>query len=156
LLRSLLLLSLVALPFGTFDAQTWRYRAAAIVAGEAPAGCVQCYELTACTIIRDAEAGDPWAVVTAGPGRRWHGSRTPGEEHLQAVDRMLDGGCAEYPACHFLGNERDLRYWRWAYPELVTEVTGYCNEHGCSMCVVKAPEPAFDCHVCITEKFVLY
>jgi len=156
LLRCAVLLSLVALPFAAFDTPAWRYRAASIVAGEAPTGCVQCYELTACQIIRDATAGNPWAVVTAGPGRRWHGSRTPGEEHLQAVARMLSSGCVEYRACRFLGNEGDLRYWRRAYPELVTEIAGYCNRAGCSMCVVRAPEPAFDCPVYIARGFVLY
>ena len=155
LLRSLLFLSLVTLPFGAFDTPVWRYRAAAIVTGEAPAGCVECYELTACQIIRDATAGNPWGVVTAGPGRRWHGSRTPGEEHLQAVDRMLDSGCDAYPPCRFLGNEGDLRYWRRAYPELVTEIAGYCNENGCSMCIVEEPELAFECPVCIARGFMI-
>jgi len=139
-----------------FDTPAWRYRAAAIVAGEAPAGCLECYELTACTIIRDAEAGNPWAVVTAGHGRRWHGSRAPSEEHLQAVARMLSSGCAEYPPCRFLGNERDLVYWRRAYPELVTEVVGYCNENGCSMCVVQVEERAPKLPVCNRKAYVLY
>ena len=106
LLKCAVLLSLVALPFAAFDTPTWRWRAAAIVAGEAPAGCVECYELTACQIIRDAETGDPWAVIVAGPGRRWHGSRTPSQEHLRAVNRMLSSGCSEYPPCRFPGNER--------------------------------------------------
>jgi len=150
------IVSLLLAAIGPFDTPAWRYRAAAIVAGEAPAGCVECYELTACTIIRDAEAGNPWAVVTAGPGRRWHGSRTPGEEHLQAVGRMLASGCAEYPPCRFLGNERDLVYWRRVHPELVTEVVGYCNENGCSMCVVQAEEPAPKLPVCNRMAYVLY
>jgi len=142
------IVSLLLAAIGPFDTPAWRYRAATIVAGEAPAGCVECYELTACTIIRDAEAGNPWAVVTAGPGRRWHGSRTPGEEHLQAVARMLGNGCTEYPPCRFLGNERDLVYWRRVHPELVTEVVGYCNENGCSMCVVQVEEPVPKLPVC--------
>ena len=156
LLRCAIVLALVTLPIAAFDTPTWRYRAATIVAGEAPAGCVECYELTACQIIRDAEAGNPWAVVTAGPGRRWHGSRTPGVEHLQAVNRMLSSGCGEYPPCIFLGNERDLAHWQCAYPALVTEVVGYCNENGCSMCVVQAPEPVPECAVCNARGYVLY
>lgn len=151
-----MIVSLLLAPFVAFDTPAWRYQAAAIVAGEAPAGCVECYELTACQVIRDAEAGNPWAIVTAGPGRRWHGSRTPGDEHLQAVERMLASGCVEYPPCRFLGNERDLVYWRRVYPELVTEVVGYCNEHGCSMCVVQVEEPAPKLPVCNAERYVLY
>jgi len=150
------IVSLLLAAIGPFDTPAWRYRAATIVAGEAPAGCVECYELTACTIIRDAEAGNPWAVVTAGPGRRWHGSRTPGEEHLQAVARMLGNGCTEYPPCRFLGNERDLVYWRRVHPELVTEVVGYCSENGCSMCVVQVEEPAPKLPVCNRMTYVLY
>jgi len=154
--RHLLTVAITLAAIGPFDAPAWRYQAAAIVAGEAPAGCVECYELTACQVIRDAEAGNPWAVVTAGPGRRWHGSRTPGEEHVRTVARMLQSGCAEYPPCRFLGNERDLVYWRRAYPELVTEVVGYCNENGCSMCVVRAEEQAPKLPVCIAGRNVLY
>jgi len=123
-----------------FDTPAWRYQAASIVAGEAPVGCVECYELTACQVIRDAEAGDPWPVVTAGPDRRWHGSQTPSAEHRQAVARMLGGGCDNYPACKFLGNERDLAYWRRVYPDSVREVVGFCNMAGCSFCVVKQSE----------------
>jgi len=156
LLRCAIVLSLVALSLAAFDTPAWRWRAAAIVAGEAPAGCVACYELTACQIIHDSEVGNPWAVVTAGPSRRWHGSRTPSEEHLQAVNRMLSSGCDAYPACRFLGNENDLGYWRRAYPELVTEVVGYCNENGCSICVVQMPEPPPGCPVCIARGYVLY
>ena len=140
MLRGLLLLSLVALPFGAFDTPAWRYRAASIVAGEAPADCVECYELTACQVIRDAEAGSPWAVVIAGPVRRWHGSRAPSAAHLQAVNRMLSSGCDEYPACRFLGNESDLRYWRRVYPGSVREVVGFCSMDGCSFCIVKQSE----------------
>ena len=146
-------LLLAALVLG-FDTPAWRYRAAAIVAGEASAGCVQCYELTACQVIRDAQAGNPWAVVTAGPDRRWHGSRTPGTEHRQAVARMLSSGCDAYPACRFLGSEGDLRYWRRVYPELVAQVVGYCNEHGCSMCVVQA-EPVPEHAVCNRGGYVI-
>ena len=65
---------------------------------------------------------------------------------------MLSDGCDDYPPCLFLGSAGDLDYWRRAYPELVTEVVGYCNASGCSMCVVAVPER----RVCIARRYVLY
>ncbi len=127
-------------PGDVLMSEGWQYLAAGIVAGEAPDGCQSCMELTACQIIRDAEAGDPWGVVVAGPDRRWHGSQAPRAEHLQAVARMLRSGCERYPPCQFLGNERDLDYWRRVYPDRILEVRGFCSLGGCSLCIMAQPE----------------
>lgn len=123
-------------PGDVLMSERWQYMAAGIVAGEAPAGCQSCMELTACQIIRDAQAADPWGVVTAGPDRRWHGSQAPREEHLEAVARMLSSGCERYPACKFIGNESDLGYWRRVYPDRILEVSGFCTMAGCSLCIM--------------------
>jgi hypothetical protein len=129
--------SVIADPIDAFETDGWRYKAAGIVAGEAPHGCVECYELTACQLIRDAQDTNPWAVVTPGPDRRWHGWKTPKTEHLQAVNRMLSQGCDVYPSCRFLGNKNDLRHFLLVYPDLVLEIVGFCDGNGgCSICVV--------------------
>jgi hypothetical protein len=107
---------------------------AGIVAGEA-ANIDECRLVTACTILRDVEAG--LAVDELRPGR-WYGWREPGPEHYSAVEEALATGCEGVPRCAFLGSEADLALWRergWAgegpYPSW-TDRWGYT-----SVCVTR-------------------
>lgn len=115
----------------------WIDAAAAVVAGEAPAGCEICNRLVACTILYDIERDwDPDALLDAS-SPRWHGRRCPGEEHYRAVEWALDGGCAELPTCAYLGNLRDLAYWyRSGLVEEGREVRVYGGRTGAIACVV--------------------
>lgn len=121
----------------------WLDAAAAVVAGEAPAGCIECYRLVACTILYDiGRDWDPAALLNA-ESPRWHGRRAPREEHYRAVEWALNGGCAELPTCAYLGNLPDLAGWyRSGLVAEGQEVRVYGGRTGAIACVVAEAEVA--------------
>ena len=117
-------------------APPWADATAAVVAGEAPAGCQVCYRLVACTVLHDVGRGwDPYALLDVG-SPRWHGRRAPGEDHYRAVAWALAGGCSELPTCAYLGNLSDLAHWFRSGLAEGREVRVYGGRTGAIACVV--------------------
>jgi hypothetical protein len=96
----------------------WIYDAAGIVAGETVHDCAICDQWIACTVVEDVtlRGYHPWRLRPReedGPGR-WLGWRRPGERHLAAVKKALEGGCTDAPECAFLGSLSDYTgNWRF-------------------------------------------
>lgn len=116
-----------------FATDTWVEYAAGIVAGETVVGCTDCDLFVACTMVRDVAMGG-YCPYCLHPGR-WHGKKTPRDEHREAVWQAVQpGGCRDVPVCRYLGSERDYRGWRSG---LARGVQSYIigNERGAIVCV---------------------
>ena len=93
--------------------QSFENYASSIIAGESVPGCIECHRLIACTILNDAQKRIDRGVspYTLHPGR-WHGfNRNFSEEHVEALQWALDTKCEGMPACKYLGNMNDYKYW---------------------------------------------
>jgi len=88
--------------------ERWIIFAAHIVASEAR-GVPQADVVVACTIVRDIERGwHPWAIRG-----RWFGWGRPDAKDIGAVrDALITGGCDEVPIYRYVGNFKDVQYWR--------------------------------------------
>lgn len=91
-----------------FATGAWIDYAAHIVASEArnvPAADI----VIACTLIRDVERGwNPWNLR-----RRWFGYGAPDAQDLMAVrNAVYTRACEAVPRYKFVGNIRDVYYWR--------------------------------------------
>jgi len=108
----------------------WQRYAGHIVAGESPAGCQECDQVIACTLINDVKRGySPWRLH---PGR-WHGWRkhvTPAQQRAVSL-AVTTNVCFSLPVCKFLGNARDFQYnWTHLGPGTV-----WGNRNGLVICV---------------------
>ena len=88
--------------------ERWVDFASHIVASEAR-GVPQADLVIACTMVRDVEKGwYPWALRS-----RWFGWGRPDAKDIRAVeDSLTQGGCDEIPDYRYVGNFRDVQYWR--------------------------------------------
>jgi hypothetical protein len=110
----------------------WRNTyAPSIVAGETVPGCSECDLMIACTLYNDVVEGGYSPFRLYGNPGRWHGWKKPRQQHIDAVQKALDGGCSSLPRCIRLGNRTDFQYnWTHMGPAVVVG-----NQRGLIICV---------------------
>lgn len=118
------------------------HQIASIVRGEAPHGCAECYAQTACQVARDIERRGTSVAYDRNRWKGWRDARSQPDIINVAYQALSSPDfCAEYPVCRRVGSLSDLAYWQREFKEL--SATGWCNEYGCTFCVIE-PEPNED------------